>query len=78
MEEFNKMIRLSFLIAIVLSLLFGYVLSKTITVPIVNLMHRARKIASGDFGRVLEVKSKDEIGQLTKAFNYMASELKRI
>lgn len=77
MEEFNKMIRLSFLIAIVLSLLFGYVLSKTITVPIVNLMHRARKIASGDFGRVLEVKSNDEIGKLTKAFNYMASELKK-
>ena len=40
-------------------------------------MHRARKIASGDFGRVLEVKSNDEIGKLTKAFNYMASELKK-
>ncbi|AUG59083.1 two-component system histidine kinase PnpS [Acetivibrio saccincola] len=77
MDEFNKIIQLSFLIAIILSLLFGYVLSKTITVPIVNLMHRARKIASGDFGRVLEVKSKDEIGKLTKAFNYMASELKK-
>ncbi|NLW26188.1 two-component system histidine kinase PnpS, partial [Acetivibrio saccincola] len=77
MDEFNKIIQLSFLIAIILSLLFGYVLSKTITVPIVNLMHRARKIASGDFGRVLEVKSDDEIGKLTKAFNYMASELKK-
>lgn len=77
MEEFNNIIKLSFLIAIILSLLFGYVLSKTITVPIVNLMHKARKIASGDFGRVLEVKSNDEIGKLTKAFNYMARELKK-
>ncbi|MDQ2087500.1 ATP-binding protein [Herbivorax sp. ANBcel31] len=76
-EEFNKIIQLSFIIAIILSILFGYVLSKTITVPIVNLMHKARKIASGDFGKVLEVKSNDEIGKLTKAFNFMARELKK-
>ncbi|MFZ5989348.1 MAG: ATP-binding protein [Bacillota bacterium] len=75
-EEFNKIIQLSFLIAVILSLIFGYGLSKTITVPIVDLMHKARKIASGDFGQVLEVKSDDEIGKLTKAFNFMAKELK--
>ncbi|TYQ14715.1 UNVERIFIED_CONTAM: two-component system sensor histidine kinase VicK [Acetivibrio alkalicellulosi] len=76
-DEFNRIIYLSFIIAIILAILFGYMLSKTITVPIVNLMHKARKIAAGNFGQVLEVKSDDEIGKLTKAFNYMARELQK-
>ncbi|GAE88932.1 ATP-binding protein [Acetivibrio straminisolvens] len=75
-EAFNDIIKLSFLIAVILSLIFGYALSKTITVPIVNLMHKAREMAAGDFGQVMEVKSDDEIGKLTKAFNFMSKELK--
>lgn len=66
----------SSLIAIVLSLLIGYALSKTITIPIINIMHKAQKVATGDFDQVLEVKSDDEIGKLTKTFNFMARELK--
>jgi two-component system sensor histidine kinase VicK len=75
-EAFNSIIKLSFLIAVILALIFGYALSKTITVPIVNLMHKARKMAAGDFGQVMEVKSDDEIGKLTKAFNFMSMELR--
>ncbi|HOM03351.1 MAG TPA: ATP-binding protein [Acetivibrio sp.] len=73
---FNDIIKLSFLIAVIFSLIFGYALSKTITVPIVNLVHKAREMAAGDFGHVMEVKSDDEIGKLTKAFNFMSKELK--
>ncbi|MCX7747146.1 MAG: cell wall metabolism sensor histidine kinase WalK [Clostridia bacterium] len=64
------------LIAVILSLVLGYALSKTITLPIINVMHKAQKIAAGDFDHTLEVKSDDEIGKLTKTFNYMAKELK--
>jgi len=46
-EAFNDIIKLSFLIV------FGYALSKTITVPI-NLMHKAREMAAGHFGQVME------------------------
>jgi two-component system sensor histidine kinase VicK len=67
----------SSVIAIVLSLLIGYALSKTITIPIINIMHKAQKVATGDFDQVLEVKSDDEIGKLTKTFNFMAKELKQ-
>jgi len=56
-RSFNDIIKLSFLIAVILSLIFGYALSKTITVPIVNLMHKAREMAAGHFGQVMEVKS---------------------
>ncbi|MCX7924095.1 MAG: cell wall metabolism sensor histidine kinase WalK [Clostridia bacterium] len=75
-ENFNKIILNSIGIAILISLILGYILSKTITVPIVNIMHKAQEIADGDFDRLLEVKSDDEIGKLTKTFNYMAKELK--
>lgn len=74
--RFNNIIITGLIIAIAASLVVGYALSKTITVPIIKLMHRAQKIASGDFDQALEVKSQDEIGELTKSFNYMAGELK--
>lgn len=73
----NEIIWFIFLIAVAISLILGYLLSQTITGPIVDVMNKARKIASGDFGQVLEVKSEDEIGKLTKAFNFMSRELKK-
>ncbi len=74
--RFNNLIFTSAVIAVFLSLFLGYLLSKTITSPIINVMHKAEKIAEGDFDAQLAVKSEDEIGNLTKTFNYMATELK--
>lgn len=76
-QAFNNIIVLSSFLAALASLIIGYILSRAITVPVVNLMHKAQKIASGDFDQVLEVKSGDEIGRLTMAFNYMARALKK-
>lgn len=75
-RNFNNIILMSCIFAIIASLILGYLLSKTITVPIVNIMHKAQKLASGEFGQALPVKSNDEIGKLTKSFNYMARELR--
>lgn len=74
--EFNRIIQISLLLAISLSIALGIFLSKTITRPIEDLMYRARRIATGDFGEVLEIRSDDEIGKLTSAFNYMSRRLK--
>lgn len=74
--DFNRIIVNSLMLSIVASLIIGYMLSKTITVPIVNIMHKANKIAKGEFEQVLEVKSEDEIGKLTVTFNNMARALK--
>jgi two-component system sensor histidine kinase VicK len=76
-SQFNYIVQLSLLGAVCISVIIGYFLSRTITTPIEDLMHRARRIASGDFGEVLEVRSDDEIGKLTHAFNYMSRELKK-
>lgn len=76
LQKFNKLIFLSAVIAVFLSLILGYLLSKTITAPIVSVMNRAEKVAQGEFDEQLTVRSEDEIGNLTKTFNYMAMELK--
>mgnify|MGYP000903905229 CR=1 FL=1 len=73
---FNRIILSSLFFSVVISLFLGYLLSRTITSPIIRIMHRAQRLAAGEFGHMLEVKSDDEIGQLTKAFNYMAKNLK--
>jgi two-component system, OmpR family, sensor histidine kinase VicK len=75
-KDLNKTLLLCCAFAISVSLIFGIILSKTITSPIVSIMHKAQGIAKGNFDQVLLVKSDDEIGKLTQSFNYMANELK--
>lgn len=65
----------SLFLGIVISVLFGIILSKTIISPITSLTHKAKKISAGDFGSTIEVKSNDEIGRLTETFNDMSYEL---
>lgn len=65
----------SLFLGIIISVLFGIILSKTIISPITSLTQKAKKITSGDFGSTIDVKSEDEIGQLTETFNNMSYEL---
>lgn len=65
----------SLLIGIIISVLFGIILSKTIISPITSLTNKAKKISAGDFGSTIDVKSEDEIGRLTETFNDMSYEL---
>ncbi|MBI4772588.1 MAG: HAMP domain-containing protein [Deltaproteobacteria bacterium] len=37
----------------------------------------AKQVASGDYGRTLSVRSRDEVGQLTRSFNTMIAELRQ-
>lgn len=62
-------------LGIIISIAFGFLLSKTIISPISSLTQKAQRITSGDFGDTIEVNSSDEIGLLTKTFNDMAVEL---
>jgi two-component system, OmpR family, sensor histidine kinase VicK len=75
-NSFNRIIISGLLLSIAFALFIGYFLSKTITTPVVRIMHRAQRLASGEFDQVLEVKTEDEIGKLTRAFNFMAKSLK--
>lgn len=76
LDKIKKSIIVSFLLSLILSTIVGFLLARTITIPIKNLAQKAKKIAEGDFEEKIEETSQDEIGQLTKDFNYMAKELK--
>ena len=75
-ENFSQIILISGLLSVLVALLIGSLLSRTITSPIVNVMKGALKIAKGDFEDRIEVLGEDEIGKLSTAFNRMAEQLK--
>ena len=63
------------IIGLVLTLLVSFVLSSSITNPILDLKRGVLKIATGDFESRVEVKTQDEVGLLAQSFNIMAQEL---
>ncbi|UZQ85640.1 cell wall metabolism sensor histidine kinase WalK [Thermoclostridium stercorarium] len=77
-SEFSQVIVSGMFIAVAVTIVIGILLSKTITRPIIDIIHKAENITSGDFGQVLEVKSDDEIGKLTSTFNYMETQLRNM
>lgn len=52
-----------------------FLFSKTITRPIETLMVAAQAIAAGNLSKRVQIKSKDEIGELAKSFNKMVESL---
>jgi signal transduction histidine kinase len=54
---------------------FAYILSRRITSPIIRLKTASGNISQGNFKINLPIKSNDEIGELTSAFNLMAVQL---
>jgi len=60
---------------LLISLILGFFLSRTIIAPISTLQHRSESMAEGDFTHKIEVRSRDEIGRLTVAFNEMAAKI---
>ena len=53
----------------------GFFFMKSIVNHLREMGNTARKIAGGDFKARIEVKERDEIGELSETINYMASEL---
>jgi len=74
--ELNGVILWGMFFSILAALGIGYLLARTITRPISNIMRKAEKISRGDFGQKLDIDSNDEIGKLAKTFNYMSTKLK--
>ncbi|HWR90102.1 MAG TPA: HAMP domain-containing protein, partial [Dissulfurispiraceae bacterium] len=61
-----------------LSIAISFVLSRSLTEPLIRLRDAARLIATGDLRTRVEVRSQDEMGELAGAFNGMAEDLQRI
>lgn len=59
----------------IVSLSFGYLLSRSITRAVARLTSSAEEIARGNFSARVDVQSGDEIERLAMAFNRMAAQL---
>jgi two-component system NtrC family sensor kinase len=64
-------------LGVITSTILSYLLSQRISVPIQNLATASKDIAQGNLDATVEITSKDELGDLAKAFNTMASALKQ-
>jgi signal transduction histidine kinase len=73
----NLTLLYSALIGTVIALLLGIFLSRTLTRPIRELTIATHAISEGDLTQQVPIRSKDELGELGKAFNKMSTELSR-
>ena len=59
-------------LGLVICLVLSFLLAQILITPIRALTIGTRQVAAGDFSQRLEVTSRDEIGVLTRNFNYMS------
>ncbi|WEZ15993.1 methyl-accepting chemotaxis protein [Bacillus safensis] len=65
-------------IVLIGGLLFSYFMGRKIAKPARSLMESANRIADGDLTGMVEVESKDEIGQLAASFQKMQGRIKEL
>jgi len=76
-EESQRSLIIAAIVAIILALGIGYVISTFVTRPMRQLSLSAHKIAEGDLTQRVARTSDDEIGEVGLAFNLMAEELEK-
>jgi class 3 adenylate cyclase len=64
-------------VAALAALLAGLVFARQVTRPISALTGGVARVAAGDLGQTLPVRSRDEVGHLTRAFNAMVEGLRQ-
>ncbi|WP_371363430.1 Methyl-accepting chemotaxis protein McpA [Sporomusa rhizae] len=64
--------------AVILVIVAAIFIARSITRPIARLVGSTQAVAAGDLSQSLPVESKDEVGQLSEAFNAMTGQLKSL
>ncbi|MFI5236140.1 MAG: protein kinase [Gemmatimonadales bacterium] len=65
-----------FVAGVLLSLIFSSLVARQVTRPIARLVEATREVREGRYSGAIDVRSKDEIGELAGAFRRMMGELK--
>ncbi len=73
----NRALFLAAIGAGALSVALGAALARALTNPLTELTHATRAIAQGQLGRRVNVRSRDELGELASSFNQMSADLAR-
>lgn len=64
-------------LALLLGMVLSYFTSRRLAAPLLSLTRAAERIGNGHLEERVSIRSRDEVGQLAKAFNVMADSLKR-
>lgn len=67
-----------FVIMFIIGLICAIVIGKQISKPVETLLNHTREFAKGDLSNAIVVKREDEIGELSKGFEYMRENLSHI
>jgi two-component system phosphate regulon sensor histidine kinase PhoR len=71
----RKVILLSTAVAILFGLVLSFLFARQVTRPLRSMTTVAQSLAAGDYDRRVPIDTEDEVGDLGRAFNRMASEL---
>ncbi len=64
--------------AVIIALLLGIFLARTISRPVREVTAATQIVASGDLGYQVPVRTRDELGELAESFNHMSADLARV
>jgi two-component system, NtrC family, sensor histidine kinase GlrK len=63
---------------IALAILLAYLHARSVSRPLKKLAQELRLVGKGEFRRYLDIRTPEEVGQLSRAFNWMASRLAKL
>jgi two-component system, OmpR family, sensor histidine kinase VicK len=75
MNAINRIFAIGTVIALIITIVLGILVARTITRPISDMRKQAQAMAKGNFSRKVRVYGTDEIGQLAIAFNHLTNRL---
>ncbi|MBQ0111293.1 MAG: HAMP domain-containing histidine kinase, partial [Oscillospiraceae bacterium] len=77
LSSFASIFIISAIIPVLIYFIVEYIISYTTTKPLILMSEAAKSMANGDFSKRINVKRKDEIGELVDSFNQLAEALQR-
>jgi HD-GYP domain-containing protein (c-di-GMP phosphodiesterase class II) len=75
-DEMRRQVYKWALFAVLLAALAAIIAAGLVTRPLSALVEGARRLARGDFGTAVSVRSRSEIGELGETFNFMSEEIR--
>ena len=74
----NRIIIIGAVIAAVIAILLAFQMLRITTGPVKKLTQLSKKMAQGELDQEIRITSRDEVGELARAFNQMAARLKEM
>jgi two-component system sensor histidine kinase BaeS len=75
LKRLTQQLVLGSVAVISITLLLGFLLARSLTRPLRQLTEATRKVAAGDLDVKVDIRSKDELGELAQSFNLMNQRL---